>query len=58
MTAYERRRKQALSLAPRADSLSTVESIDLCIHVEDREIRSVQSTGNCEAEDDAGQNSR
>ena len=57
VTAYGSDAEQALSLLTPtiADSLSAVESIDLCMHVEDGEIRSVEASGSCEAEDDSGQ---
>lgn len=57
MTAYGKDAEQALSLLTPtiADSLSAVESIDLCMHVEDGEIRSIEASGSCEAEDDSGQ---
>lgn len=45
MTAYGKDAEQALSLLTPtiADSLSAVESIDLCMHVEDGVIRSDRS---------------
>lgn len=57
VTAYGKDAEQALSLLTPtiADSLSAVESIDLCMHVEDGEIRSIEASGSCEAEDDSGQ---
>ena len=57
VTAYGSDAEQALSLLTPtiADSLSAVESIDLCMHVEDGEIRSIEASGSCEAEDDSGQ---
>ena len=57
MTAYGSDAEQALSLLTPtiADSLSAVESIDLCMHVEDGEIRSIEASGSCEAEDNSGQ---
>ena len=47
VTAYGKDAEQALSLLTPtiADSLSAVESIDLCMHVEDGEIRSIEERG-------------
>ena len=47
VTAYGSDAEQALSLLTPtiADSLSAVESIDLCMHVEDGEIRSIEERG-------------
>ena len=57
VTAYGSDAEQALSLLTPtiADSLSAVESIDLCMHVEDGEIRSIEASGSCQAENSAGQ---
>ena len=57
VTAYGKDAEQALSLLTPtiADSLSAVESIDLCMHVEDGVIRSIEASGSCQAENSAGQ---
>ena len=53
VTAYGQDAAQALSLLTPtiADSLSAVDSIDLCMHVQDGEIRSIEASGSCEAQD-------
>ena len=57
VTAYGKDAEQALSLLTPtiADSLSAVESIDLCMHIEDGVIRSIEASGSCQAENSAGQ---
>ena len=57
VTAYGKDAEQTLSLLTPtiADSLSAVESIDLCMHVEDGEIRSIEASGSCQAENSGGQ---
>ena len=57
VTAYGKDAEQALSLLTPtiADSLSAVESIDLCMHVEDGVICSIEASGSCQAENSAGQ---
>ena len=57
VTAYGKDAEQALSLLTPTivDSLSAVESIDLCMHVEDGVIRSIEASGSCQAENSAGQ---
>ena len=57
VTAYGKDAEQALSLLTPtiADSLSAVDSIDLCMHVQDGEIRSIEASGSCQAENSAGQ---
>ena len=56
VTAYGQDAAQALSLLTPtiADSLSAVDSIDLCMHVQDGEIRSIEASGSCEAQDAGG----
>ena len=56
VTAYGEDAAQALSLLTPtiADSLSAVDSIDLCMHVQDGEIRSIEASGSCEAQDAGG----
>ena len=56
VTAYGQDAAQALSLLTPtiADSLSAVDSIDLCMHVQDGEIRSIEASGSCEAQDADG----
>ena len=57
VTAYGKDAEQALSLLTPtiADSLSAVESIGLCMHVDDGVIRSIEASGSCQAENSAGQ---
>ena len=57
VTAYGADAEQALSLLTPtiADSLSAVESMDLCMHTADGEIRSIEASGSCQAENSAGQ---
>ena len=56
VTAYGEDAAQALSLLTPtiADSLSAVDSIDLCMHVQNGEIRTIEASGSCEAQDAGG----